>query len=59
MNLNDLLFFRESLLEAVRLSGSTVESISRPVYLSVCSNYGLEGLSREQIVKYPYGWTQL
>ena len=59
MNLNDLLFFRESLLEAVRLSGSTVESISRPVYLSVCSNYGLEGLSREQIVEYPYGWTQL
>lgn len=59
MNFDDLTFFRDSLLEAVRLSGSTVDNISRPVYLSVCKSYGIDGLTKEQIQAHEEGWTHL
>ena len=59
MNFDDLTFFRDSLLEAVRLSGSTVENISRPVYLAVCKSYGIDGLTKEEIQHYKEGWTHL
>jgi len=54
-----LLKFRKSLIEAINASKSTLENISRPVYLATCDAHNIAGWTKEQIMNYTPGWAQL
>lgn len=54
-----LLKFRKSLIEAINASKSTLENISRPVYLATCEAHNIAGWTKEQIMNYTPGWAQL
>ena len=46
-------------MEAVDASKITLDRISRPAYLAACATNGIIGWTKEQIQRYPSGWTQL
>lgn len=51
--------FKESLYLAVEKSGTTIDSITRPVYLATCSAHGIDGWSSDEIKSFKDGWTRL
>lgn len=51
--------FKESLLEAVKKSGMTIDSITRPVYLATCKAHNIDGWNSEEIKSFKDGWTRL
>lgn len=59
MDRNTLSYFRKSLIQAINATSNTLEMISRPEYLQACHKYGIDGWSKEQLKKYPGGWTQI
>lgn len=51
--------FKNSLIEAAKLSGNTIETLSRPIYLVTCNIYDIDGWTKGQISDYEGGWAQL
>lgn len=56
---SSLLRFKHSLIEASKMSGSSIDELSRPVYLSTCKLYKIDGWTKQQILDYPNGWSLL
>ena len=51
--------FSKTLHEAAKLSGTTVYTITRPIYLNMCEALNLNGWTKEQIQAYGKGWSGL
>lgn len=51
--------FSKTLYEAAKLSGTTVYTITRPIYLNMCKIHNLDGWTKDQIQSYDKGWAGL
>lgn len=54
-----LLELKDSLIKVIKITGNTIDNLSRPLYLVTCDKYDIKGWDRDKIFDYGKGWSQL